>query len=85
MRYEAEIIMPFIFMIIVFIVFSIAVYFVITGDNKEIKLCEDNNLVYLGGFYDENGHYEEYCGELKNSMLVKKYKIINDRYLEDES
>ncbi len=83
MRFDADYIVPFILML-VFGIFFVGLFFiVITEDNKEKELCKEYGLEFLGLLYDENGKSNDYCGELKNGMLVKKYKIINDKYLED--
>ena len=83
MRLEVEYVFPIVFFIIVLLTFGVIIFYTINEDNKEIALCEEHNLEFLGGLYDEHGNYDEYCGELKNGKLVKKYRIINSRYLEE--
>ena len=83
MRLEVEYVFPIVFFIIVLLTFGLIIFYTINEDNKEIALCEEHNLEFLGYIYDENGNGSDYCGELKNGILVKKYRIINSRYLEE--
>lgn len=85
MRYDAEYVVPIVTFIILILVFGLLWLVISSSEDNGIKLCNENSLEYLGRIKDANGYYDDYCGELKNGMLVKKYKIINNKYLEDES
>ena len=84
MKFDIEYVIPTIMAILMGLFFIGLVYVGFTIDDDEIELCEENGMEFLGGMRDESGSYYEYCGELKNGMLVKKYKIINSKYLEEE-
>lgn len=83
MRLDAEYVIPVVMMMFFILVFVIVGLIIKSDTNKDMELCNDNNLEYLGRLYDENGNGDDYCGELKNGMLIKKYRIINSKYLED--
>ena len=82
---DEEIIVPIVFAIFILVFVGSLIWAFTTEDDKEKALCKEHNLEFLGWIYDENGKGSDYCGELKNGKLVKKYRIINDRYLEDDN
>ena len=85
MKFDIDYVVPIIMSILAGLMFIGLIFVVITSGDKETELCNENSLEYLGRIKDANGYYDDYCGELKNGMLIKKYRIINSKYLEDES
>ena len=83
MRFDIDYIVPIVMIIIFILMFGVVGLMIRSDTNKDIEVCKENGLEYLGRLYDENGKDNDYCGELKNGMLVKKYRIINNKYLED--